>query len=70
MSEAQPYFQGQHKSYCCYYPDVARTPTGAIHCCHHGWVEGQGKDTDIPTEQWRESERVRLRELDKEIKAR
>ena len=59
---AEPYFLGQKRQPCgCYYPDVARTDKGAIHCCVHGWVGGQGTEEEIPTEEWRESERKRLK---------
>ena len=60
-----PYFRNQQQQPCgCYYPDVARCPeSGAIYCRTHGWVQGQGQEHEKHTEEWRQEERARLREI-------
>jgi len=66
-----PYFRGQQSiSPCgCYYPDACRTDSGVIHCCFHGWqpsevpvIEAFVGEAQIPSDEWREAERQRLRE--------
>lgn len=71
-----PYFKNQQtESTCgCYYPDVTRlrddaeTRTRILHCIYHGDIFIPLKDNqfmpdefDIPTEEWREKERQRMR---------
>ena len=68
-----PYFLGQEAAACgCFYPDVTRLREGpkstrTLYCILHGEVVipyrglASGAD-DIPSEEWRESERRRLRE--------
>jgi hypothetical protein len=68
---AGPYFEEQKASKCgCYFPDVTvvghdpRNGSEVLYCVKHGKV-GQAdykiKESDIPSEAWRESERIHLR---------
>lgn len=73
--ESGPYFKGQTEAVCgCYYPDVtrirddAKTDTRILHCIVHGEISEDLVNTapsdsvqDIPTDEWREKERRRLR---------
>jgi len=69
-----PYFKGQIASQCgCFFPDVTRLRDDlaankrVLHCIVHGTVEiplyGHPSDGEqpIPTDEWREQERERLR---------
>jgi len=73
---AGPYFAGQKAAQCgCYYPDVTRVrdnsqkKTRTCFCITHGELThplGQGDTpnpnvSEIPSDEWREKERERLR---------
>ena len=69
FSSGPPYFTHQRPcGWCgCYYPDVVNIEEGGhgFHCQKHGWQykDHPGPDSLIPTQEWREEERNRLRQL-------
>ena len=74
-----PYFKGQKQTPCgCYYPDVTRIKddkdkgTRTVLCINHGEMViplalqtvASADVQGIPSDEWRESERERLRKTD------